>query len=57
MTEQEIKEFVSTEFLEKIPDYAIQTVLRKVLYCKENSIDWKGFYQQIMEQMPELKSK
>ena len=57
MTEQDIKEFVSTEFLGKIPDYAIQTVLRRVLYYKENSIDWKDFYQQIIEQMPELKSK
>lgn len=57
MTEQEIKEFVSTEFLGKIPDYAIQTVLRRVLYHKENSIDWKDFYQQIIEQMPELNSK
>jgi hypothetical protein len=57
MTEQDIKEFVSTKFLGKIPDYAIQTVLRRVLYYKENSIDWEDFYQQIVEQMPELKSK
>lgn len=57
MTEQDIKEFVSAKFLGKIPDYAIQIVLRKVLYHKENSIDWEDFYQQIMKQMPELKRK
>lgn len=57
MTEQEIKEFVSTEFLKKIQDYSIQTVLRRVLYYKENNVDWQDFYQQIIEQMPELKCK
>ena len=54
MTEQEIKEFVSTEFLNKIQDYSIQIVLRRVLYYKENNVDWQDFYQQIIEQMPEL---
>lgn len=53
MTEQEIKEFVSTKFLKNIEDYAVQTVLRRVLYYKGNSIDWQDFYQQILEQMPE----
>lgn len=57
MTKQEIKEFVSKEFLKKIPDYAIQTVLRRVLYYKENNIDWEDFYQQIIEQMPEYRNK
>lgn len=53
MTEQEIKEFVSKEFLKNIEDYAVQTVLRRVLYYKGNNIDWQDFYQQILEQMPE----
>ena len=55
MTEQEIKDFVSKVFLKGIPDYAIQTVLRRVLFDKENKIDWKDFYEQIIDQMPELK--
>jgi len=57
MTEQEIKEFVSKEFLKGIPDYAIQTVLRRVLYDKENRIDWQDFYEQILNLMPEYTNK
>ena len=57
MTEQEIKEFVSKEFLKNIEDYAVQTVLRRVLYYKGNNIDWQDFYQQILEQMPEYSKR
>ena len=57
MTEQEIKAFVSKEFLKGIPDYAIQTVLRRVLYDKNNRIDWQDFYEQILYQMPEYTNK
>ena len=54
MTEQEIKILVSTKLLKNIPDYAAQTVLRRVLFYENNSIDWQDFYKQIIEQMPEL---
>ena len=55
MTDEEIKELVSTKFLKGIPDYAVQTVLRRVLYDKNNKIDWQDFYEQIVDQMPEMR--
>ncbi len=57
MTDQEIKELVSLEVLRNIPDHAIQTILRRVIYHDNNQIDWQDFYQQIIEQMPELRLK
>ncbi len=54
MTDQEIKELVSKKLLKNISDYAVQTVLRRVLFYDKNSIDWQDFYNQISEQMPEL---
>lgn len=56
-TEDEIKEMISTVFLKYITDYSVQTVLRRVLYWKENSINWTDFYENIMDQMPELKKR
>lgn len=55
MTTQEIKEYVSKEFLKNIKDGAMQTVLRRVLFYDKNSIDWQDFLDQIKEQMPETK--
>lgn len=55
MSDEEIKEFVSKEFLKGIHDYAIQTVLRRVLYKKDANIDWQDFYENILEQMPEYR--
>ena len=57
MNEKEIKEFVSSVFLNYISDYAVQTVLRRVLYYNKNIIDWKDFYTQIITQMPELENR
>ena len=56
-TEDDIKEMISTVFLKYITDYSVQTVLRRVLYWKENSINWTDFYENIMDQMPELKKR
>lgn len=55
MTDNQIKEFIDTEILNsrKISDYALETVLRRVLYYDKNVIDWQDFYQQIIQQMPE----
>ena len=53
-SDQEIKELVSTKLLKNIKDYAIQTVLIRVLFYDKNQIDWQDFYKQILEQMPEL---
>lgn len=53
MTDQEIREFISTEFLNKIQDYEAQTVLRRVLYYPGNVIDWQDFYLEILMHMPE----
>jgi len=54
MTDQEIKELVDTKLLKNIRDYAIQTVLRRVLYYDKNKIDWQDFYENMKAQMPEL---
>lgn len=51
---QEIKELVDKKLLKNINDYAIQTILRRVLFYDKNQIDWQDFYKQILEQMPEL---
>ena len=55
MTDNQIKEFISAEILNsnKISDYALETVLRRVLFYDKNNIDWQDFYQQIVQQMPE----
>lgn len=53
-SDQEIKELVSTKLLKNIKDYAVQTVLRRVLFYDKNQIDWQDFYKQILEQMPEM---
>lgn len=55
MTDNQIKDFISTEILnsKKISDYALETVLRRVLFYDKNNIDWQDFYQQIIQQMPE----
>lgn len=55
MTTQEIKEYVSKDFLKNIKDSAVQTVLRRVLFYDKNSIDWQDFLDQIKEQMPETR--
>lgn len=54
MTDSEIKILVSKKLLKNINDYALQTVLRRVLFFEENKIDWQDFYEQIKEQMPEF---
>ena len=54
LSEDKIKELVSTKLLKNIPDYAIQTVLRRVLFSADNNIDWTDFYKQIKEQCPEF---
>ena len=54
MDETKIKELVSEKILGNIPDNAIQTVLRRVLFSEDNLIDWQDFYRQMEEQMPEL---
>lgn len=51
---QEIKELVDKNVLKNINDYAVQTILRRVLFYDKNQIDWQDFYKQILEQMPEL---
>ena len=55
MTDNQIKDFIDTKILNsnKISDYALETVLRRVLYYDKNVIDWQDFYQQIIQQMPE----
>lgn len=53
MTDENIKELISKKVLKGIPDYGLQTVLRRVLFDKNNRIDWQDFYKEIKEQMSE----
>lgn len=53
MTDEQIKELISKEVLKGIPDYGLQTVLRRVLFDTRNHIDWQEFFKDIKEQMPE----
>ena len=55
MTDQQIKEFISTKVLSKISDYSLQFALRRGLFNPENKIDWQKFYKDIIYEMPELK--
>ena len=54
LTDEQIKNMISTKLLRQIDNYPLQTVLRRVLYYNVNKIDWQDFYQQILEQMPEF---
>ena len=54
LTDEQIKNMISTKLLRQIDNYPLQTVLRRVLYYNVNKIDWQDYYQQILEQMPEF---
>ena len=53
VTDDQVKEFVSKKLLKSIPDAAVETIFRRVLFYNKNKIDWQDFYENICEQMPE----
>ena len=58
MTEQEIKELLSTEILNNIHNvgYA-ENVLRDIIFNPENKINWQNVYEVIKRERPELRLK
>ena len=53
-TDEEIKYLISTKVLKGIADYGLQTALRRIIFDKNNSIDWQAAWEDIAYQMPEL---
>ena len=54
LSDEDIKVLVSTKVLKGIKDYGLQTALRRILFDKNNSINWQTAWEDIVEQMPEL---
>ena len=56
MTEQEIKELLSTKILNNIHNvgYA-ENVLREIVFDPDNKINWQKVYKAIKRERPELK--
>lgn len=55
MREQEVKESVSIEILNRMKDQSAADVLREILFNEDNKIDWEKAGFSIIENMPELK--
>ena len=53
-TDEEIKYLISTKVLKGISDYGLQTALRRIIFDKNNSLDWQAAWSDIAYQMPEL---
>lgn len=53
-TDEEIKYLISTKVLKGIADYGLQTALRRIIFDKNNVIDWQEAWSDIAYQMPEL---
>lgn len=54
LSDEDIKVLVSTKVLKGITDYGRQNALRRILFDKNNRIDWQAAWEDIVEQMPEL---
>lgn len=57
LADDDIKVLVSTKVLKGIEDYGLQTALRRILFDKNNRINWQTAWEDIVEQMPELKKE
>lgn len=55
MIEQEVKEIISVEILNRMPDQSAAVVIREILFNKDNIINWEKAGFSIIENMPELK--
>lgn len=54
MSDDTIKKIVSTRVLTGIHDYGREAALRRILFDKNNTIDWQAAWAAIAEQMPEV---
>lgn len=55
MREQEVKEIISVEILNRMKDQSAAGVLREILFNGDNKIDWEKAGFSIIKNMPELK--
>ncbi len=55
MREQEVKEIISVEILNRMKDQSAASTLREILFNGDNKIDWEKAGFSIIENMPELK--
>lgn len=55
MTDEEIMDRISDDILKRITDFGVQTALRRILFYKENKIDWQDAWQQVVDQVPEIR--
>ena len=55
MREQEVKEIISVEILNRMKDQSAACVLREILFNGDNKIDWEKAGFSIIKNMPELK--
>ena len=54
MREQEIKEIISIEILNKMKDQSATNILRDILFDRDNKINWNKASDSIITNMPEL---
>ena len=52
-TDKEIREFVFSKLLKKIPDYELRTVIGRAMSDAYRDIDWQAMYRDIVYYMPE----
>lgn len=54
MREQETKEIISVEILNKMKDQSAANILRDILFDSDNKINWNKASDSIITNMPEL---
>lgn len=54
MREQETKEIISVEILNKMKDQSAANILRDILFDSDNKINWDKASDSIITNMPEL---
>lgn len=55
MTTQEVKELLSKEVIGKISDGCYQSIIRRIIFDTDTSINWPNVETIIKDEMPELK--
>ena len=57
MKDQELKELLSKEVIGKIPNGCYQSIIRRIIFDSDTSIDWSNAERIIRDEMPELSEK
>jgi hypothetical protein len=55
--EQKVKELISTKVLTQITDKSVETIIRRIIFDSENTINWDKAEYNVLSWMPELKEK